>query len=68
MTAQEEQAHLEGTNRDLGFVLELHKIMVEADLDWVKAFDPFVDATIRAAPCGSAGRRRLTPRTSRTWR
>lgn len=45
MTTDEKQAHLEGTKKDLGFTLELHNIMVEADLDWVKAFDPFVDAT-----------------------
>ncbi len=45
MTTQEKSAYLEKIYRERGYVLEMHKIMVEADLDWVKAYDPFVQAT-----------------------
>ena len=31
--------------RARGYIVEMHKIMVEADMDWVKAYDPFVTAT-----------------------
>ena len=42
MTTEEKRAYLEKIYRDRGYVLEMHKIMVEADLDFVKAYDPFV--------------------------
>ena len=45
MTTDEKQAYLEKIYRDRGYIFEMHKIMVEADLDWVKAYDPFIDAT-----------------------
>jgi len=45
VTTQEKSAYLEKIYRERGYVLEMHKIMVEADLDWVKAYDPFVQAT-----------------------
>ena len=45
MTTEEKQAYLEKLRRERGYVLEMHRIMVEADLDWVKAYSPFVQAT-----------------------
>ena len=45
MTTEEKQTHLEKIRRSRGYVLEMHRIMVEADLEWVKAYDPFVEAT-----------------------
>ncbi|MCE2465319.1 MAG: carboxymuconolactone decarboxylase family protein [Dehalococcoidia bacterium] len=45
MTTEEKRAYIEQIQRDRGYVLDLHKIMVEADLAWVKAYDPFVKAT-----------------------
>ena len=45
MTTEEKRAYLEGIHQDRGYVLEMHRIMAEADLDWVKAYDPFVRAT-----------------------
>ncbi len=45
MTTQEKRAFLEEIHRDRGYVLDLHRIMVEADLEWVKAYDPFLKVT-----------------------
>jgi len=45
VTTEEKQAYLREIYRDRGYILDMHKIMVEADLDWVKAYDPFVRAT-----------------------
>jgi 4-carboxymuconolactone decarboxylase len=48
VTTEEKQAYLDKIYRDRGYILEMHKIMVEADLDWVKAYDPFIEATYTA--------------------
>ena len=45
MTTEENQWYLDKIYRDRGYILEMHKIMVEADLDWVKAYDPFTEFT-----------------------
>ena len=45
MTTEEKQAYLEKIRRSRGYVLEMHRIMVEADLEWVKAYEPFVETT-----------------------
>ena len=45
MTTEEKQEFLEQIYKDRGYILDMHKIMVEADLDWVKAYDPFLRAT-----------------------
>ena len=45
MTTEEKQAYIDKILQDRGYILEMHKIMVEADLDWVKAYDPFIEAT-----------------------
>ena len=48
MTTQEKQAYLDKIYKDRGYILEMHKLMVEADLEWVKAYDPFVEITYTA--------------------
>ena len=45
MTTQEKQEYLERIRKDRGYIMDIHKIMVEADLDWVKAYDPFARFT-----------------------
>lgn len=45
MTTEEKQAYIDKILKDRGYILEMHKILVEADLDWVKAYDPFIEAT-----------------------
>ena len=45
MTTEEKRAYLDKILKDRGYILEMHGIMVEADLDWVKAYDPFIEAT-----------------------
>lgn len=45
MTTEEKQAYLQKIYEDRGYLLDMHKLLVEADLDWVKAYDPLVHAT-----------------------
>ena len=45
MTTEEKQAFLEEAFRDRGYLLDMHKILVEADFEWFKSYDPFVRAT-----------------------
>ncbi len=45
MSTEEKRAYIERIYQDRGYVLDLHKIMVEADLAWVQAYDPLVKAT-----------------------
>ena len=45
MTTAEQQAYLDRIQKDRGYVLEMHRIMLEEDLDWVKAYDQFITAT-----------------------
>jgi len=48
MTTEEKQGYLEKMYRERGYIFEMHQIMVEADLDWVKAYDGFIEATYTA--------------------
>lgn len=45
MTTEEQQAYLQNMHLDRGYSLEAHKIMVENDMEWVKAYEPFIKAT-----------------------
>ena len=45
MTTEEKRAYLEKIYRDRGFVWEMHKTLVEWDLEWIKAYDDFVHST-----------------------
>ena len=48
MTTEEKQGYLEKMYRERGYIFEMHQILVEADLDWVKAYDAFIEATYTA--------------------
>ena len=48
MTTEEKRIYLQRMYQERGYVLEVHRIMVEADLDWVKAYEPFIQATYTA--------------------
>ena len=48
MTTEEKQAYLDKIYKDRGYILDMHKLLVEADLEWVKAYDPFVEITYTA--------------------
>ena len=45
MTTEEKRGYLREIRQDRGYILEMHRIMVEADLDWVKAYDLLARAT-----------------------
>ena len=45
MTTQEKRDYMDRIRRNRGYLVDMHKILVTADLDWVKAYDPFVRAT-----------------------
>lgn len=45
MTLEDKQHYLEDARRQRGYLLDIHKIMVAADFDWVKAYDSFAKAT-----------------------
>ena len=45
MTLEEKQRYLQEARRQRGYLLDIHKIMVAADFDWIKAYDPFAVAT-----------------------
>lgn len=45
MTTEEKQGYLLRILKDRGYLLDMHKIMVSNDLEWVKAYDVFAEAT-----------------------
>ncbi len=45
MTTQEKRDYMERIRQNRGYLVDMHKILITADLDWVKAYDPFVRAT-----------------------
>ncbi len=45
MTTQEKLDYMERIRQNRGYLVDMHKILITADLDWVKAYDPFVRAT-----------------------
>lgn len=45
MTLEEKQRYLQEMKKQRGYILDFHKIMVAADLEWVKAYDPLAIAT-----------------------
>ena len=45
MSQDEAQALLEDTHRKRGYTLEMHRIMASADLEWLKKYTAFIDAT-----------------------
>ena len=45
MSTEEIEAFLENAQRERGYALEMHRILAEADLEWVKKYNAFIDAT-----------------------
>ena len=45
MSSEEAEAILKSTQQGRGYSLEVHRIMAEADLEWVKKYNDFIDAT-----------------------
>ena len=45
MSTEEIEAFLENAQRERGYTLEMHRILAEADLEWVKKYNAFIDAT-----------------------
>lgn len=45
MSTEETEAILRNAQQDRGYALEMHRIMAEADLEWVKKYNQFIEAT-----------------------
>lgn len=45
MTLEEKRRYLQEMKRQRGYLLDFHKTMVAADLEWVRAYDPLAIAT-----------------------
>ncbi|MBI4234281.1 MAG: carboxymuconolactone decarboxylase family protein [Chloroflexi bacterium] len=55
-TKREAQEFLDRMYQERGYIVDFHKLVVQADLEWLKAYDAFVRATY-------TGQRRLDRRT-----
>ncbi len=45
MSTDEAQSFLEAGQQSRGYTLEMHRIMAEADLEWAKKYNEFIQAT-----------------------
>ena len=45
MSTEDTREFLGRTQRDRGYTLEMHRIMAEADLEWAKKYNEFIEAT-----------------------
>ena len=45
MTTEEKRSYLENMRRKRGYILEMHRVLVEEDFEWVQRYDPFAEAT-----------------------
>lgn len=45
MSSEEVRVFLEEAQRERGYSLEMHRIMAEADLEWAKKYNGFIEAT-----------------------
>ena len=45
MSSEDVRVFLEEAQADRGYTLEMHRIMAEADLEWAKKYNEFIDAT-----------------------
>jgi len=45
MSTEEIEVFLENAQRERGYSLEMHRILAEADLEWVKKYNAFIEAT-----------------------
>ena len=51
MTMQEKKEYLEEMGRKRGYILDMHRIMASEDFEWVKKYDPFLEATYTTSGC-----------------
>lgn len=45
MATEDARAYLERAQADRGYALEMHRIMADADLEWAKKYNEFIEAT-----------------------
>jgi 4-carboxymuconolactone decarboxylase len=45
MATEETRAFLARTQQNRGYTLEMHRIMAEADLEWARKYNEFIEAT-----------------------
>ena len=45
MTTEETRSYLREMRRNRGFLLDMHRIMATADLEWTKKYSTFIEAT-----------------------
>ncbi len=45
MSTEEARAFLEKAQENRGYSLEMHRIMADADLEWAKKYNEFIEAT-----------------------
>ena len=45
MTIEETRSYLQQMQRNRGFLLDMHRIMATADLEWTKKYSTFIEAT-----------------------
>lgn len=45
MATEDARAFLARTQRNRGYTLEMHRIMAEADLEWARKYNEFIEAT-----------------------
>ena len=45
MATEEARAFLQRAQQDRGYTLEMHRILAEADLEWAKKYNEFIEAT-----------------------
>ena len=45
MATEDARAYLEQAQANRGYALEMHRIMADADLEWAKKYNEFIEAT-----------------------
>ena len=45
MATEEARSFLQRTQQSRGYILEMHRIMADADLEWAKKYDEFIEAS-----------------------
>ena len=45
MSTEEKRSYLRNMRRHRGYILDMHKVLVSADYEWIQLYDPFCEAT-----------------------
>ena len=45
MATEDARSFLQRTQQSRGYILEMHRIMADADLEWAKKYDEFIEAS-----------------------